>query len=83
MNPKYQYTGDLLTRTIEECAEVIHILCKIKRFGLHNHHPTDKNKTPNWKLAQSEISDLRKCLKDMNEACSLAKYKEQKECPRT
>lgn len=59
MDDKYKPMGDLKTRTIEECSELIHILCKVERFGWKNHHPTDKNKTPNWQLVLDEMDDVK------------------------
>lgn len=44
MDPRYNKKGDRITNTIKECAELIHILCKVKRFGWFNYHPDDKDK---------------------------------------
>ncbi|KKL99606.1 hypothetical protein LCGC14_1812750 [marine sediment metagenome] len=60
MKDKYKNIGNIEIRTIEECAEVIHILSKVKRFGWDNFHPI--NKTPNRVLVKHEVDDLRKCL---------------------
>ena len=53
--------GELDDKVIEECSEVIKAICKIKRFGLLNHHPNfpDKN---NLTDVLDEISDLRYAL---------------------
>ena len=59
---KYKHTGDSLIKTIEECSELIHILCKVRRFGWNNYHPKDKNKTENIKLVMNEITDLQECI---------------------
>lgn len=65
MDPDFDHIGDLITKAIEECAEVIHILCKVKRFGWHNFHPNDKNRTPNWKRVKNEIFDLERRLSEL------------------
>jgi len=58
MDPVYEKEGVIMTNTIEVCAEVIHILCKIKRFGWFNYHPDDKNKVSNILLVEKELADL-------------------------
>lgn len=67
-DPKYKNVGDPLVRLAEECAEVIHIICKIQRFGIENYHPKDPNKTPNVYLLRGEISDLETVI---DEVCDL------------
>lgn len=65
MKEEYKNIGDVITRTIEECSELIHILCKVKRFGWDNYHPEDSHMTPNSQLTKLEIKDLRKCLDEL------------------
>jgi hypothetical protein len=55
---KYQHIGTPLCRLIEEASEVIHIACKIQRFGYMNHHPEDPNKTTNMELLKRETADF-------------------------
>jgi hypothetical protein len=59
---KFEKIGDVITCTIEECSELIHILCKVQRFGWTSHNPYDENKTPNFILTKQEISDIKKRL---------------------
>jgi len=57
MDNKYKDIGKLDDKVIEECAEVIHAICKAKRFGLDNWHPDTPN-INNAKLICNEINDL-------------------------
>ena len=60
MNQKYWDVGTPVDQLIEECSEVIHILCKCSRFGWHNHHPDDPKKTLNYELVIAELDDLER-----------------------
>ena len=46
-----------LTLMIEECAEVIHIISKIKRFGKDDPHP-ERDNIPKIELLHKELGDL-------------------------
>ena len=59
-DPKYEKIGSRLTHLIEECAELIHILCKVERFGWHHYHPDDPNKVQNYYLVIKEMKDVEK-----------------------
>ena len=59
-DPRFENVGDIITQTIEECAEVIHILCKVQRFGWDNYHPSDPAKVKNYTLVLNELADLDK-----------------------
>lgn len=59
INPKYKHIGNPLVRLAEECAEVIHIICKIQRFGPLSYHPRDPKQTPNRDLLFGEIADIK------------------------
>ncbi len=60
MDQKYWDTGTPPEQLIEECSEVIQAVCKGLRFGWHNYHPNDTNKTPNYDLVFNELNDLEK-----------------------
>lgn len=61
MNPKYINTGLPEDRVIEECAEVIQAITKIKRFGMRKYHP-DRPESNNRLDLLSEIEDLKFAL---------------------
>jgi NTP pyrophosphatase (non-canonical NTP hydrolase) len=42
----------------EECAEVIQIVSKINRFGLHSVNPYDKIPRTNQQLLMDEVGDI-------------------------
>lgn len=53
----------------EECAEIIQVISKIRRFGLASHSPYDPDKRPNIHLLNDEIGDfelLKRYLRDYN-----------------
>lgn len=55
---KYAGQGDTALTLAEECAEVIHIITKLKRFnGNWNEVPPGKDKT-RWQMLQEEMNDL-------------------------
>ena len=56
MDNKYKDIGDPIDCAIEECSEVIHALCKVKRFGWLDYHPDTK--VSNVEYVHNEIFDL-------------------------
>jgi hypothetical protein len=64
MNPKYWEIGNPIDQIIEECSELTHILCKARRFGWHNHHPDDPDKTKNYHLVVDELGDLKQRIRE-------------------
>lgn len=65
-DPRYAKVGTPQTRLIEECAELIHILCKARRFGLDSCHPDDLTKT-NSMLILEEIADVEKAIAEVKD----------------
>lgn len=56
MITKYGDEVPALDKAIEECAEVLQILMKIKRFGLYDTHPILN--ISNYDMMMSEMNDL-------------------------
>ena len=55
---KYAGQGDTALTLAEECAEVIQIITKLKRFnGNWNEIPPGKDKT-RWRMLEEEMNDL-------------------------
>lgn len=67
MDEKYWSAGTPIDQLIEECSEVIQILCKCNRFGWHNYHPDDPKKTLNFFLVLSELDDLERRIDEFRE----------------
>ena len=61
MDKNYKNIGNIEDILIEECSELIQIICKIKRFGIDNYHPVTKEK--NIDLVKSEIADVKEAIK--------------------
>ena len=52
-----EYELELLGILQEECAEVIQIISKIRRFGLYDYNPADPAQTPNKARLVMELGD--------------------------
>jgi hypothetical protein len=65
VHPDYAHIGDIETRVIEECSEVIKALCKVQRFGWFVHHPTSDLR--NVDKLQDEIEDLERVLAELKQ----------------
>ena len=64
-DPKYENIGDPITRTIEECSELIHALCKVQRFGWGGYNPYDETKKTNYEHVLYEINDVEKRIQEL------------------
>ena len=42
----------------EECAEIVQIISKIRRFGWKSYHPEDPDKITNHQLFNDEVGDF-------------------------
>lgn len=60
------YQMELLGILQEECAEVIQIISKIRRFGIDSYNPTDPNVT-NMDLLNLEIADVQALIEMIKE----------------
>ena len=61
MDARYVNIGLPEDKVIEECAEVIQAITKIKRFGLMNYHP-ERTESNNKMEVFAEMKDLRVAL---------------------
>ena len=69
----YVNIGDPGTKVVEECSELIKVICKAHRFGWESHHPDTPN-FGNIMEARSEMHDvtfamdnLKKHLEEISE----------------
>jgi len=64
-NKKYKGIGDPFDCLAEECAKVIQVLMKIKRFGLRNHHPNFPKEFNNKELILDEMNDVEQRINEV------------------
>ena len=57
-NPTTEKENEWLDLLQEECAEVIQVASKVKRFGWESHHPEDELKILNRNHLEIEIGDV-------------------------
>lgn len=71
VHQKYLSDNDTLEqridKIIEEAAEVIQIVLKMKRFGPFSYHPNDPEKKSNIQLLSSEVDDVVHALKRISD----------------
>jgi len=75
MKIEFKDIGTPPVNLIEECSEVIHIVCKGLRFGWRNFHPKDSSKS-NVDLVLEEISDLEERLREFKGWIQIHKERE-------
>lgn len=56
-DPDYVHIGSRETKLIEECSELIKILCKVDRFGWFSCHPESPDET-NLSKVLAEMADV-------------------------
>lgn len=59
MNKNESRIQEALDLLQEECAEIIQIISKIRRFGVDSYHPDDPTKRTNLSLLEDEIGDFQ------------------------
>ena len=64
LDAKVQEALDLVQ---EECAEVIQIISKIRRFGLESYNPYDPDRKRNRTLLNEELGDLAALIRYLAE----------------
>lgn len=64
-HPKYKDIGDPVTNLIEECAELIHALSKVQRFGWDAHNPESSTKKTNYQRVEEEIADVKERMEEI------------------
>ncbi|MFA5394946.1 MAG: hypothetical protein WC346_02895 [Methanogenium sp.] len=64
-NKKYKSIGEPMDCLAEECAEVIQVIMKIKRFGLLNWHPDFSKKFNNKIQLEEEMCDVEERIKQV------------------
>lgn len=58
INATDEQVAEALDLLQEECAEIIQIISKIRRFGFESYNPLDENKVNNHRLLNDEIGDF-------------------------
>lgn len=70
-------TAKCLNKMIEECSEVIHISCKILKFGWFRFNPNDSEKTMNFYLLQREMNDVLDAFNQVERLMELTLLEEE------
>jgi hypothetical protein len=66
-HPDYKNIGEAEDRVIEECSELIKAICKARRFGWENYHPTEQPSVPNRTKVIMEIHDCRDAFRALED----------------
>ena len=65
MHEAYKDIGSPIVCLLEECAELIHILCKVQRFGIDDFHPVTKEINRNRVI--EEMADVEYRINQVKE----------------
>ena len=66
-DPQFYHIGDPFIGLIEECSELIHILCKSKRFGLDGCHQSRPAEGTVKERIFFEMEDVQKRIREVKE----------------
>ena len=75
-NPTFENIGTPEDKAIEECSELIKEICKARRFGYFNFHPSEPDKI-NIDRILYEIVDVQKTLNALESKLLTMKYEEK------
>ena len=64
---KFRKRGKVEDRLIEECAELIHIVCKARRFGLDKFNPFELGRGTNRIRIREEMDDVERLIREYRE----------------
>jgi hypothetical protein len=73
-HPQFLKYGTPITKVIEECSELIQILCKVERFGWFSFNPLVPNSENNFELTKKEMDDVVEAIERLQEEMRQIKY---------
>ena len=64
---RHKHIGQPLDCLMEECAEVIQVICKVKRFGWRNTNPEGTKSYDNVAVLEDELRDVEQRIAEVRE----------------